>query len=267
LDTLIFVTAVVVTIFTTVEFGIYASAILALLFLLLRISRPGVDALGRLPLQNTKNDGPKYAYVPLDHPTFESVMNPPDGVLIFRFVGPLVYPNANYLDNHIVDYVRGHTKKCYVQALKKGDRPWNEPVHDKASEKAEKEKLPRLNAVIYDFSAVGMIDSTGIHTLVDIRKELNKYSNHNVEYHFTNLPNESVEEALIIAGFNTLGGSHNDEAVSVNSANGDDDTIVAKGTKDDEESAVTVDNNPRISKKFFHLTIDEAIAAATNTTL
>jgi len=264
-DTLIFVTGVVVSLFSTIENGIYASALLALAILLLRIARPGFNALGRLPLQTTKGDEPKYAYVPLNNPTFESVMNPPDGVLILRFVGPLVYPNAKYLDGQIVDYVRIHTKKYSVQADKKGDRPWNEPTNKINEKTAEKGNLPRLNAIIYDFSAVGMIDSTGISTLIDIRKELNKYSNHNVEYHFANITNINVEDSLIIAGFDTLNGNGfiDDEAIIAKSAKDDDGTtIIAKG---DEESVVV--DKPKILKKFFHLTIDEALAAATNTPL
>ena len=125
---------------------------MAIVILLLRISRPGINALGRLPLKSTTSDGPKYAYVPLDHPTFESATNPPDGILIFRIDGPLIFPNSKYLDSQIIDYVRGHTKKCYVQADRKGDRSWNEQREKSSDRTAEKENLPRLNAIIFDFS-------------------------------------------------------------------------------------------------------------------
>jgi solute carrier family 26 (sodium-independent sulfate anion transporter), member 11 len=229
---------------------------LSIVNLLLRFSRPRFDTLGRLPLQSTKSDDQKHTYVPLDHPSFESVKNPPDGVLIFRFIGSLIFPSSRYIDSKIIDYVHNHTKKLYVRAARKGDRPWNES--SKKEEISEKtEDLPRLNAVIYDFSAVGIIDSTGVHALADIRKELNKYSNHYVEFHFVNITSESIEDSLIAAGFGTLeGGEYGD---CHHGSNGSDETVV----KDDEESAVKSEA-PRMLKRFFHLTIDEAIAAATS---
>jgi sodium-independent sulfate anion transporter 11 len=227
---------------------------LAIVILLLRFSRPKFDTLGRLPLQPTNDDDPKHTYAPLDHPSFETVSNPPDGVLIFRFIGPLIFPSSRFIDDKIVDYVHNHTKKCYVQAAKKGDRPWNESAENYNISEKEEEDKPRLNAVIYDFSAVGMIDSTGIHSLADIRKELNKYSNHYVEFHFVNITTEDIEDSLLAAGFNTL------EGVGYSDVHHDDKEPVVN----DEESAVGGET-PKKSKNFFHLTIDEAIAVATRT--
>uniref|UniRef100_A0A1D1Y0I0 Putative sulfate permease C3H7.02 n=1 Tax=Anthurium amnicola TaxID=1678845 RepID=A0A1D1Y0I0_9ARAE len=243
-DFMVFTVGVIVTFFTTVENGIYASVGLALVVLLVRVARPKFDSLGQITLQ-TKGGEKRYAYVPIDHPAFESAVNPPDGVLIFRLKESLTYLNANYLDTEIVEYARKSTKRFYRQATNKGDRPWNELSH--AKEEENKSEKPRLNAVIFDFAAVSIIDSTGIQALSDTRKELNKHADQQVEYHFANIINENIEEVLIIAGFGVL------ENHEITEEKGDEEAITERISQS--------------SKRFFHLTLDEAVSAATNSPL
>ena len=69
-----------------------------------------------------------------------------------------------------------------------------------------------------------------------------------LKFHFANIIDESIEEILIIAGFGTL----------------DNHELVTE--KADEEAVVT-ERVDKSSKKFFHLTLDEAVATATNTPL
>ncbi|GBC00661.1 hypothetical protein RclHR1_03930011 [Rhizophagus clarus] len=243
-DFMIFTVGITVTFFTTVELGIYVSTALALVVLLVRVARPRFDSLGQLNIP-TKDGEKRYAYVPIDHPAFESATNPPDGILIFRLKESLTYPNSNYIETQIVEYARASTKRFYKQAEKKGDRPWNEiPLKSSDDHKAEK---PRLNAVVFDFAAVSVIDSTGIQALSDLRKELNKHAAQQVEYHFANILDEKIEEVLIIAGF---GVSHDGEDEIGNE-------------KVDEETGTEITHVS--TKKFFHLTLDEAVSAATNT--
>jgi sodium-independent sulfate anion transporter 11 len=244
-DFMVFFVGVVITFFTTVEYGIYVSAGLALVVLLVRIARPRFDSLGQLSL-TTKGGEKRYAYVPVNHPSFESAINPPDGVLIFRLKESLTYPNSGYIDNQIVDYARENTKRFYKQAANKGDRPWNEIPHKSKNEETKADK-PRLNAVVFDLAAVSIIDSTGIQAFSDIRKELNKHADQQVEYHFANIIDEKIEEILVLAGF----GFSND--------------IEIGNEKVDEETGTEVTQVS--TKKFFHLTLDEAVAAATNTPL
>jgi sodium-independent sulfate anion transporter 11 len=209
-----------------------------------RVARPKFDSLGQLSIA-TKSGEKRYAYVPIDHPAFESATNPPDGVLIFRLKESLTYPNSNYIDTQIVEYARASTKRFYKQAAKKGDRPWNELPHKTDEDSKIK---PRLNAVVFDLAAVSVIDSTGIQALSDIRKELNKHADQQVEYHFANIIDEKIEEILIIAGFGNT--PINNEI--------DNEKI-------DEETATETTHVS--AKKYFHLTLDEAVAAATNTPL
>ncbi|CAG8585974.1 10526_t:CDS:2, partial [Ambispora gerdemannii] len=197
-DFAVFVVGVVFTFFTTIEIGIYVSTGLALVVLLVRLARPQIEALGRFPLGG--DNQPKYAYVPLDHPSFTAASNPPSGVLIFRLGESLTYPNASFIDEQIVGYAKKQTRRFFERAKKKGDRPWN----DAGGNDDENEKAPRLRAVIFDFAGVNVIDSTGAQALTDIRKELNKYAAHNVEFHFANLANENIQNALRLTGFGSL---------------------------------------------------------------
>ncbi|PKC72802.1 sulfate permease [Rhizophagus irregularis] len=243
-DFMVFLVGVVVTFFTTVEYGIYFSALLAIVVLLLRVARPSFDSLGQLSI-TTKDGEKRHAYVPIDHPSFESASNPPEGVLIIRFRESLTYPNSNYIDTQVVEYARTNTKRFYKQVENKGDRPWNELPHKSEKEEEAKATKPRLNAVVFDLAAVSVIDSTGIQALSDIRKELNKHADQQVEYHFANIINERIEEILLLAGFGIL----------------IDNEIINE--KVDEETSTDVTHIS--TKKFFHLTIDDAVAAATNT--
>ncbi|RIA94073.1 STAS domain-containing protein, partial [Glomus cerebriforme] len=184
--------------------------------------------------------------------------NPPDGVLIFRFIESLTYPNSGYLDSQIVEYARKNSRKCYKQATSKGDRPWNEIAQEKENEEKAKAELPRLHAVVFDFAAVSIIDSTGVQALVDIRKELNKYADQHVEFHFANIINENIEESLLVAGFGSLSGG------DLDSGHGDTENN-ARSINDEESIKEGTEEIICSPKKFFHLTLDEAVAAATNT--
>jgi len=52
-------------------------------------------------------------------------------------------------------------------------------------------------------SAVATIDTTGIQSLVDTRRQINKYADREVEYHFANIISPWVRRALIAGGFGT----------------------------------------------------------------
>jgi len=52
-------------------------------------------------------------------------------------------------------------------------------------------------------SAVATIDTTGIQSLVDTRRQINKYADREVEYHFANITSPWVRRALIAGGFGT----------------------------------------------------------------
>ncbi|CAJ0859110.1 5655_t:CDS:2, partial [Entrophospora sp. SA101] len=180
--------------FLTEAFYYIPDAVLAhhhtctLLVILVRLARAKYEILGKIKL---------------------ATIQPPDGVLIFRLDESLTYPNASYIDDQIVKYCKKNTQRVYQPPLKKGDRPWNDfTVYGDASkeEEVENSKKPILNAIVFDFIAVGSLDSTGLQFLIDMKKELNKYSGHHVEYHFANVISTSIKNSLIVGGFGTLEG-------------------------------------------------------------
>ena len=50
-------------------------------------------------------------------------------------------------------------------------------------------------------SAVATIDTTGIQSLVDTRRQINRYADREVEFHFAHITSPWVRRALIAGGF------------------------------------------------------------------
>ncbi|CAB4493208.1 unnamed protein product [Rhizophagus irregularis] len=249
-DLVVFAIAIVVSMFSTLDNGIFASWGFSFLVLLARMARPRVDTLGRLALAtfNRKSDRsddsiPKYAFVPLEDPSFTTVETPPEGIVIFRFTESLTFPNSNYIDDSIVEYIELHTRRLYKRAVKKDDQPWNET--DGLVDAAENEKLSPLRAVIYDFSAISYVDTSGFQALIDVRKAVNKHAAREVEYHFVNILDERVQNALIRADF------------------GRQIPIITESINEKTENNIEEGIEfPKTNKRFFHLTIEEAIVEA-----
>ncbi|CAK9785646.1 sulfate permease [Cutaneotrichosporon oleaginosum] len=210
LEYLIFVGAVLWSVFYNIESGIYWSLVCSVVLLLFRIARPKGHFLGRVRIRTEDaEDAPtRDVFVPLEES--DGVTNrdvpvepPPPGVIIYRFEESFLYPNASYINDRLVDYAKRHTRrgKDYSQ-IKKGDRPWNDPGPKKGEEHTEDDKhKPLLRAVILDFSAVANIDTTGVQNLVDARKEVEKWADKPVDFHFTGILSPWIRRALIAGGF------------------------------------------------------------------
>ncbi|CAG8575183.1 2023_t:CDS:2 [Paraglomus brasilianum] len=256
-DFFVFVCSVVFTFFFTIEIGIYVSSGLSLLILMLRVARPRIDELGRLVLGKSADGvSPRYVYVPLDHPSFTTTTPPPEGVLIVRLDESLVYTNANNIDDEIVELAKKRTRKFQKYAEKAGDRPWNDAG---GKDDAENVKKPRLKALVFDFSAVSVIDSTGVQSLIDIRKELNKYSAHNVEYHFANILDEQIQSALVTAGFDKQSDEDMDDTTGAEIGLTPEPRVDEENQISQTEKSTTTNTT---GKRFFHLSLEEAIQAA-----
>ncbi|KAI9247460.1 sulfate transporter family-domain-containing protein [Phascolomyces articulosus] len=237
-ELLVFVVAVVVTFFTTVDYGIYASLGLSIVILLFRIARPRLWALGRVPLAKSSvvvtskggegdekanvelNDEQRqeFLYVPISHPTLGQLVEKlPRGVLMFRVDESMTYPNSGFVADRIISYCKEHTRRG-GKVLSKGERAWNDDANPKID--AARASLPKMHALLLDFSAVNRLDSSGLQAIVDIQNTLNKYAGHHVEFHFINLSNNpSIRRSLIIAGFGTqprIVGSESDQESSNN---------------------------------------------------
>ncbi|CAG8586055.1 989_t:CDS:2 [Ambispora gerdemannii] len=119
--------------------------------------------------------------------------------------------------------------------------------NDAGAKEDENEKAPRLRAVILDFAGVN----------------LNKYAAHHVEFHFANIANEDIQNALLLIGFGSLEPSasklepHGVDATAMSEKS---NTTAAKN----EESNEKTQHATTTVKKFFHLSLEVTVSAATN---
>ncbi|CAG8628859.1 4259_t:CDS:2 [Racocetra fulgida] len=235
------------------------------------------QTLGRIAIAsfNGKSSN-KYAYVPLT-PTFEGAQSPPKGILIFRFDQKLTFPNADYIEDQVISYVKANTRRMAEMPTKANDLPWNEAKETYESNVQSNSQLPPLKAIVFDFSAVCIVDSTAVQILVNIKRTVNKYADCEVEYHFANILNESIQRALIIAGFGSVDQKASLVDIGTNTAKIDDleskhsvEIKLSMETKKSAEiSEVVIEGSEDTiitsqGKKFFHLSVEEAVIAATN---
>lgn len=166
LEFIIWLAAVLVTIFSSIENGIYTSICASLALLLIRVARPRGYFLGKvtLYLDSTTKSQPtdtRDVYVPLNPKARlmnadVKVIPPAPGIIVYRHEESLVYPNASLVNTTLRDYVKEHMRRGIdMSTVKLSDRPWNDPGprpgHD---ENAENLKKPLLKAIVLDFAAV-----------------------------------------------------------------------------------------------------------------
>lgn len=216
-ELLIFITTVIVTFFTTVEYGIYASVGMSIIILLFRIARPRFWGLGRIPLNTTVHSAAfedekkkqeaftteyqNYLYVPEHHPSLGRLVESlPNGILMCRVDESFTYPNSSYISDKIITYCKSRTRSG-TKVLSKGDRQWNDD--STPTTVAARANLPRLHALILDFASVNRLDSSGLQAIVDAQNALNRYSGHHVEFHFVNILHPAIRSCLIVAQFGT----------------------------------------------------------------
>lgn len=227
LELFTFVAAVIITFFTSVDYGIYVSVGLSIFFMLIRIARPRYAVLGRIPVRpykptNEKNNDEKsqpesqqeYVYVSQNHPRLRDLVEPPPpGVLIFRFDESLTYPNAGFISDKILHYVQDNYVSGQPPAIRKGDRAWNDPRPivkkedlEAAQPAQEESEQNKLYAIVLDFSGVNFLDSTGVQALLDLRLAINRYVGREIEWHFASLGSQFIRNTLIISGFGRQNG-------------------------------------------------------------
>ncbi|EUC67383.1 sulfate permease, partial [Rhizoctonia solani AG-3 Rhs1AP] len=83
-------------------------------------------------------------------------------------------------------------------------RPWNDPGPRRGAHvdvAAADTSKPILRAVVLDFSAVAHIDTTGVQNLMDTRKELERWADRPVEFHFASILSPWIRRALVAGGF------------------------------------------------------------------
>jgi sodium-independent sulfate anion transporter 11 len=220
LEYIIFVGAVMWSIFYSIESGIYWSLATSVVLLLFRIARPKGNFLGRVrirPEGGETGSAIRDVYVPINNDGVTNrdvkVEAPPPGVVIYRFEESFLYPNASYINDILVSHVKATTRRGKdFTGISSGDRPWNDPgPKNKKTAAAEDEALahlPRLRAVILDFAAVANLDTTGVQNLIDTKKEVEKWADSPVEFHFCGILSPWIRRALIAGGFGQGSGRH-----------------------------------------------------------
>ncbi|KAJ8125637.1 hypothetical protein O1611_g8001 [Lasiodiplodia mahajangana] len=185
LEPIIFFIGVIVTIFTTIEIGIYTTIGISFAIFLVRNLKAKGAFLGRVQVHSvigdhiTGNENPaaseygtfkpdgaqtaltRNVFLPIDHqdgsnPGVE-LTNPYPGIFIYRFSELLNYPSVSHTMEYLVEYIFAHTRPTVLNGYKRqGDRPWNDPGPRKDEE--QNSNLPTLKAIILDFSSVNNVD-------------------------------------------------------------------------------------------------------------
>ncbi|KAE9396190.1 sulfate permease [Gymnopus androsaceus JB14] len=211
LEFLIWCAAVLVTIFSTIEIGVYVSVCISLALLLVRIAHPRGYFLGKVTLRSDTPESREHrdVFVPLTKDGITNsdikVIPPPPGVIIYRFEESYLYPNSSIVNSVLVDYVKANMKRGLdISATKLSDRLWNDPGPrhgDAASSKERNDSLPDIHAVVLDFSTVSHIDTTATQALIDTRNEIERWADHPVEFHFATILSPWIRRALVAGGF------------------------------------------------------------------
>ncbi|OLN81025.1 Sulfate permease 2-like protein 3 [Colletotrichum chlorophyti] len=248
-DVFIYFTGVIVSVFTSLEDGIYVTVALSAGLLLLRLARAKGRFLSRVRIHQhpdhsavdqrdsdshsmtssrtlSHNQTPssphisaRDVFLPLDrkdgtNPAV-SVGELHPGVFIYRFTEGFNYLNqAQYVDRlieHVTHSTRRTTRPHYDHP---GDRPWNEAASastDEAGDDSAVTAKPILRAVVLDCSAVNNMDSGAVEGLIDLRNQLDRWAAPEVvEWHFAGVQNRWTRRALSVSGFGCPAPGHLD---------------------------------------------------------
>lgn len=231
LDAIIFFVGVIVSVFASIEDGIYCTVCIAAAVLLFRIAKARGQFLGRVTIHSVVGDHlvdgeGKYGafdaerspsddedrihrsiFLPIDHTDGSnpeiSVEQPYPGIFIYRFSEGFNYPNANHYTDYLVRTIFKNTRRTNPFSYSKpGDRPWNHPGPRRGKPEPDRSHLPTLRAMVLDFSSVNNVDVTSIQNLIDVRNQLDLYASPDtVQWHFAHINNRWTKRALAAAGF------------------------------------------------------------------
>lgn len=235
LEVIIFLAGVLVTVFSSIENGIYTTCSISAGVLLFRVVKARGHFMGKVKIHSVIGDhlvddkfhdrpadqlydddvAMRNTFIALDHtdgtnPSL-NVETPYAGVFIYRFSEGFNYPNANHYLDYLTEYIFANTRRTNPNTWgRPGDRPWNNPGPRRGQAEEDRSHLPTLKAVILDFSAVNNVDITSIQILIDIRNQLQRYAAPDVvQWHIASVSNRWTKRALASAGFGfpTVSGS------------------------------------------------------------
>ena len=237
LEVLIFLAGVLVTVFSSIENGVYTTICVSAALVLFRVAKAQGRFLGKIKVQSavghpTDSSGKapddkdqtqvrhrkilsddddeastRNVYLPVDHRDgtnpYVEVQRPYPGVFMYRFSEGYNYPNASHYLDHMVATIFKETRRTDTHTYARpGDRPWNDPGPKKGQEDNIDWSKPTLRAVILDFSSVNNVDITSVQHLIDVRNQLDRYTTpETVEWHIACINNRWTKRALASAGF------------------------------------------------------------------
>lgn len=220
-----------ITIFSSVENGIYASIAASAALLLIRLAHPRDSFLGKVTVSKQGGDGDETrdVYLPLTKNGITNphvrVSPPTPGVIIYRIEESLLYPNCSIANSALVDFVKANYQRGRdMTNVSLADRPWNDtgPRRSGAEDQAENARKPKLHAIVLDFAAVYVpvfipythtvltqrflhlstqVDTTSTQALIDARIEIEKWADHPIEFHFAPILSPWIHRALVAGGF------------------------------------------------------------------
>ncbi|KAJ1666045.1 hypothetical protein IW140_005857 [Coemansia sp. RSA 1813] len=295
---IIFWAGVIVSIFSSIDNGIYTSVAASAALLLFRIAKARGKFIGivRVYSQLSENaktaiaskslkdvdtsaEGRRRVFMSLDgvaEGTNPSVKPeaPPAGIYIYRLNEGYLYPNAVHFTDHMVAEIKAQTRPGILNPYGSlGNRPWNDPGPRHKTESDINSSLPLLRAVILDFTGVSNVDITSIQNLIDVRKQLDRYSDNDVAWHFSGVGSPWVRRALVAGGFGSSD-SATRTVFSVANVGVSEDRDVEwhRHQQSVQNRKLTADREPSIESlvvpmlsakhPLFHVDLDEALAAA-----
>ena len=154
--------AVLVTVFTSIEDGLYTSIIASLVLLLIRVAHPRGVFLGKVTVRgNSSNEATREVFVPLSNNGVTNpdinVTPPSPGIIIYRFEESYLYPNSAIVQTVLVDHVKKYMRRGRdMTNVKAADRPWNDAGSRGGGEIEQERNMekPILHAIVLDFSTV-----------------------------------------------------------------------------------------------------------------
>ena len=228
LEVIIFFAGVFVTIFSSIENGIYTTTCVSVAVLLFRVAKANGHFVGKVKIHSVIGDHlmddkfhdqaerdrllddekeQRNLFLPLEHDDGTNpninVQTPYPGIFIYRFSEGFNYPNASHYTDYLVDHIFKNTRRTNPDTWgRAGDRPWNNPGPRAGKPEPNFSHLPTLKAIILDFSSVNNVDVTSIQDLIDVRSQLDRYASpDSVQWHLACIKNRWSKRALAAAGF------------------------------------------------------------------
>lgn len=243
LEVFIFFAGVLVTIFSSIENGIYVTVSVSAALFGFRAFKAKGRFMGRAKIHSVVGDhlldphtddkqptGPRPSpregqdsvrniFLPIDHKDGSNPLidleDPYPGIFIYRFSEGFNYPNANHYLDQLTEIIFARTRRTNPAGYdRRGDRPWNDPGPRRGKETNEVDTRPTLKAIILDMSSVNNVDLTSIQNLIDVRNQLDKYAAPDtVDWHFSNINNRWTKRALAAGGFGYYTPEPNDSGI------------------------------------------------------